>query len=102
MAKREKYGPDVDLASEDEMAMVMVGFEAEDEQPDSDEPFKPLSDDEIEGIVGQAVDDAVDFIESEISERRLKATRYFSGKVDRCAGAADLPLPGAHQAGHGR
>lgn len=82
MAKREKYGPDVDLASEDEMAMVMVGFEAEDEQPDSDEPFKPLSDDEIEGIVGQAVDDAVDFIESEISERRLKATRYFSGKVD--------------------
>lgn len=82
MAKREKYGPDVDLTSEDEMAMVMVGFEAEDEQPDSDEPFKPLSDDEIEGIVGQAVDDAVDFIESEISERRLKATRYFKGEVD--------------------
>lgn len=83
MAKREKYGPDVELATNDEMSMVLEVFSVDDEaEGDIDEPFKPLDDDEIEGIVGQAVDDAVDFIESEISERRLKATRYFNGDVD--------------------
>lgn len=84
MAKREKYGPDVELATNDEMSMVLEVFSVDDDAAEGDtgEPFKPLDDDEIEGIVGQAVDDAVDFIESEISERRLKATRYFNGDVD--------------------
>lgn len=84
MAKRENYGPDVELVDDDEMEMVLEVFSVDDDEDEgnADEPFKPLSDDEIEGIVGQAVDDAVDFIESEISERRLKATRYFNGDVD--------------------
>lgn len=84
MAKREKYGPDVELVDEGEMEMVLEVFSVDDDEAEGDigEPFKPLDDDEIEGIVGQAVDDAVDFIESEISERRIKATRYFNGDVD--------------------
>lgn len=84
MAKREKYGPDVELVDDDEMEMVLEVFSVDDDEDEgnADEPFKPLDDDEIEGIVSQAVDDAVDFIESEISERRLKATRYFNGDVD--------------------
>jgi hypothetical protein len=36
----------------------------------------------IEGIVQDAVQDAVDFIESEIADDRIKAQRYFDGEVD--------------------
>ena len=38
--------------------------------------------DTIEGIVQKAVTDAVDFIEGEISEPRIKAQKYFDGRVD--------------------
>ena len=41
-----------------------------------------MDEDKVEGIVQQAVQDAVDFIESEISEDRIKAQRYFDGEVD--------------------
>ena len=44
--------------------------------------IQPMNDDQIEGIVQDAVQDAIDFIEAEISEPRLKAQRYFDGEVD--------------------
>ena len=44
--------------------------------------LKPMTDLEIEGIVRDAVKDAVDFCESEIAEDRIKAQRYFDGEVD--------------------
>lgn len=44
--------------------------------------LKPMTDLEIEGIVRDAVSDAVDFCESEIAEDRIKAQRYFDGEVD--------------------
>lgn len=37
---------------------------------------------EIEGIAREAVNDAVDFVESEIAEDRIKAQRYYDGEVD--------------------
>lgn len=37
---------------------------------------------EIEGIAREAVNDAVDFVESEITEGRIKAQRYYDGEVD--------------------
>ena len=37
---------------------------------------------EIESIVQAAIDDAVDFVESEISEDRITAQRYYDGEVD--------------------
>jgi hypothetical protein len=37
---------------------------------------------EIENIVSDAVDEAVDFVESEIAEDRIKAQRYFDGESD--------------------
>jgi hypothetical protein len=43
---------------------------------------KKLKDYEIENIISNAVDDAVDFVESEISPERVKAQRYFDGQVD--------------------
>ena len=37
---------------------------------------------EIEGIVQDAIAQAVDFVESEITHERIKAQRYFDGEVD--------------------
>ena len=37
---------------------------------------------EIESIVQAAIGDAVDFVESEISQPRIKAQRYYDGRVD--------------------
>ena len=36
---------------------------------------------EIESIVQNAISEAVDFVESEISEDRIKAQRYYDGEV---------------------
>jgi len=44
--------------------------------------IQPMDRDQIEGIVQKAVQDAIDFIEGEISEPRIKAQRYFDGEVD--------------------
>ena len=41
-----------------------------------------MDEDRVESIVQQAVQDAVDFIESEIADDRIKAQRYFDGEVD--------------------
>jgi hypothetical protein len=44
--------------------------------------IEPMDKDTVEGIIQKAVQDAVDFIESEISEPRIKAQRYFDGEVN--------------------
>lgn len=44
--------------------------------------LKPKSRVEIESIVQSAIGDAVDFIEGEISQDRIKAQRYYDGEVD--------------------
>ena len=44
--------------------------------------LKPKSRSEVEGIVQTAISDAVDFVESEISEDRIKAQRYYDGDCD--------------------
>jgi len=43
---------------------------------------QPMKPDQIESIASEAVSDALDFIESEISEDRIKAQRYFDGDID--------------------
>ena len=37
---------------------------------------------EIEGILQDAIAQAVDFVESEITDQRIKSQRYFDGEVD--------------------
>jgi hypothetical protein len=44
--------------------------------------LKQMSEDDIQGIVSDAVSEAVDFVESEITESRIKAQRYFDGETD--------------------
>ncbi len=83
MAKREKYGPDVELADDGEIEMVLGQIEIEiDAEDESTSIFKPMDDDEIEAIVSSAVDEAISFIDDEIAPRRIKAQRYFNGEVD--------------------
>ena len=43
---------------------------------------RKMTNDEIESTVAKAIQDAVDFVESEISEDRVKAQRYFDGETD--------------------
>ncbi len=82
MAKREKYGPDVELATDDEMEMILENFEGEDEEDEDEGAFTALDEDQIESIVGTAIDEAVAFIADEIADRRIKSQRYFNGEVD--------------------
>ncbi len=44
--------------------------------------IKEKSQDEIESIVQSAIREAVDFIESEISDQRIKCQRYYDGETD--------------------
>ena len=44
--------------------------------------LKPKSRTEVESIVQDAISNAVDFVEGEISEDRIKAQRYYDGEVD--------------------
>lgn len=44
--------------------------------------LKPLKDDEIESIAATAIEDAVDFVEAEITPDRVRAQEYFDGKTD--------------------
>ena len=55
---------------------------ADIEEVEIDSEFKPKSRSEIEGIVQDAIASAVDFVESEISQDRIKAQRYYDGEVD--------------------
>lgn len=83
MAKRPTYGPDVELADEDEMNMVMSDADTstDEDEDDTSEPFKAMDEDEIEAIVSQAVDDAINFIADEIADKRIRAQEYFDGEV---------------------
>jgi len=44
--------------------------------------LKPMEKDDIQQIVADAIEDAVDFVESEISDERVRSQRYFDGEVD--------------------
>ena len=44
--------------------------------------LEPMDDKTVEGIIQKAVEDAVDFIEAEIEEPRIKSQRYYDGEVD--------------------
>jgi hypothetical protein len=46
------------------------------------EELKQMSEDDMQGIVSDAVSNAIDFVESEITEGRIRAQRYFDGEVD--------------------
>ena len=44
--------------------------------------IEAMDDVTVQGIIQKAVEDAVDFIEAEITEPRLKSQRYYDGEVD--------------------
>ena len=85
MAKRDKYGPEIKI-DDDEIEMVMgdlkIEVEVEDETEDAGGAFSPLSEDEIEALVSDAVDTAINFIADDVAPARIKSQRYFDGEVD--------------------
>ena len=70
-----------DLVDDDDIRDILDYGDDDDSEPAGTGP-QPLTDDEIEGIVAAAIDDAVDFIDSDIAPDRIKAQRYFDGEVD--------------------
>lgn len=71
------------MEPEDMIEEILEGAEIEIEEVEEEEgTFKAKSRTEIEGIVQSAISDAVDFIESEISDDRIKAQRYYDGESD--------------------
>ena len=44
--------------------------------------IEAMDEETVQGIIQKAVEDAVDFIEAEITEPRLKSQRYYDGEVD--------------------
>ncbi len=66
-----------------EAEMGEAGEDAIEGESEADEAgLKPKSRQEIESIVQAAIGDAVDFIDGEISQDRIKAQRYYDGQVD--------------------
>ena len=70
--------------TEDDIIASMLGEELEGPMDEdlAESGIKPKSEREIESIAQDAMKDAVDFIESEISDDRIKAQRYYDGEVD--------------------
>ena len=71
-----------DLVDDDDIRDILEDAMEGEEEEYGEDDLEPLTDDEIEGIVSTAIDDAVDFIESDIAPDRIKAQRYFDGEVD--------------------
>ena len=74
------------METEDIIAEMIQGEGVEIDEPMASDmaetSLKPKSEDDIEGIVQDAIADAVDFIEGEITQDRIKAQRYYDGEVD--------------------
>jgi hypothetical protein len=67
------------------LGSILEAETGEDEAPEAEATeagLKPKTRTEIESIVQAAIGSAVDFVESEISQGRIKAQRYYDGKVD--------------------
>ena len=76
---------DPEMNEIDILADILEGEADEYEIPEAEATeagLKAKSRTEIESIVQAAIGDAVDFVESEISQPRIKAQRYYDGRVD--------------------
>ena len=76
---------DPEMNENDILADILEGEADEYETPEAEATeagLKAKSRTEIESIVQAAIGDAVDFVESEISQPRIKAQRYYDGRVD--------------------
>ena len=67
---------------DDEDILDLFEDAIEGEVEAEEEGFKALTEDQIESIASAAITDAVDFIEAELTDGRVKAQRYFDGKTD--------------------
>lgn len=71
-----------DRIKDEDIVNILDDEIEEVEEVEIDEGPKPMDEEEIQSIVQDAVQDAIGFIEAEISESRIKAQRYYDGRVD--------------------
>lgn len=67
---------------EDLMEGEELSLDDEDDGEEEYNELRPKEREEIEAIVQDAIENAVSFVEGEISERRIIAQRYYDGEVD--------------------
>ncbi len=70
------------MEPDDIIGSLIEGVDVEEVDDTPSTALKPKSRREIEGIVQSAIDDAVSFVEGEISHQRIKAQRYYDGEVN--------------------
>ena len=68
------------MEPDDIIDSLIEGVDVEEVDEVASTALKPKSRREIEGIVQSAIDDAVSFVEGEISHQRIKAQRYYDGE----------------------
>ncbi len=67
---------------EDLMEGEELSLDDEDDGEEEYNELRPKEREEIEAIVQDAIENAVSFVEGEISQRRIIAQRYYDGEVD--------------------
>ena len=67
---------------EDLMEGEELSLDDEDDGEEEYNELRPKEREEIEAIVQDAIENAVSFVEGEISEKRIIAQRYYDGEVD--------------------
>ena len=67
---------------EDLMEGEELSLDDEDDGEEEYSELRPKEREEIEAIVQDAIENAVSFVEGEISEKRIIAQRYYDGEVD--------------------
>jgi hypothetical protein len=70
------------MEPDDIIESLIEGVDVEEADDVASTALKPKTRDEIEGIVQSAIDEAVSFVEGEISPARIKAQKYYDGHTD--------------------
>ena len=70
------------MEPDDIIESLIEGVDVEEADEVASTALKPKTRDEIEGIVQSAIDEAVSFVEGEISPARIKAQKYYDGHTD--------------------
>ena len=79
--KKQKYGNDMDESYEDSPIGMAEEKQRELIEEDSAYGDKPMDDTELQGIVASEVEDAITYIDSDLSPLRAEATKYYRGDL---------------------
>ena len=79
--KKQKYGNDMDESYEDSPIGMAEEKQREMLEEEGDYDDKAMDDTELQGIVASEVEDAITYIDSDLSPLRAEATKYYRGDL---------------------